>query len=804
MTRLFLALVLTAPAILLPLAFEGVSRGAAGGPVVIDFEDLPAPGLGAPGPSVTVTDQYASRGVTFNGPQALDYSKGQFPMAGFAHSGTKAIEPCYIPPTSPPPIGIGPGDTLLAFPAQQACPTLSMSFASPQVRVKVWVGDTSGLGQAQTVVLQGFDLSGKLVATGTASIGPRDGTIPIQTPIEATASTETITRATVGFPPGQSDSNLAVDDVEFERGRPAATLSLGSLDFHSAQVGSNAPPDTVTVASSGTAPLAIGNVTVGGTDAGDFAKVADGCSGTTLQPNTSCSVLVRFRPTVQGTRSATLSVADNASDSPQVAALLGSGTKQPTALAFVSPNLLVFSDPQVGGTDPPGTVTVTSSGTAPLTISTITVGGTNAGDFAKVADGCSGTTLRPNSSCSVRVLFHPTAQGARSATLSVADNASNSPQTLTLVSLGTFAPTAPAVVTTPGSLPPSGGPNVPPNSPIPEALGASRSAFVTSIRTPRQVPTSLRAITRSSLLALVLIVFITFTSQIFDSTFKANYDEIVGWFTSGRQVLDRVLRPVSKRLAGWGGLAFLAPAAAILYALLDPHFNLSKPSSQALVLGIAGSLVAITVAHELSAAAFIKSRYGDIGHLRVFPASLVAAVACVAISRLVKFEPGYLYGILAGVAFRKELAKADEGRALAVAKVTTLVLSVAAWIAWIPISERAARPGAGLAVLVADALLAAIFVTGLEALAFGLMPMSFLDGHSIKSWSTLAWAALFGLSMVGFIHILLNPNSGYLHTTSTIPLLTVVGLFAGFGLFSLCFWAYFRFRTRLTQPAEPL
>ena len=126
--------------------------------------------------------------------------------------------------------------------------------------------------------------------------------------------------------------------------------------------------------------------------------------------------------------------------------------------------------------------------------------------------------------------------------------------------------------------------------------------------------------------------------------------------------------------------------------------------------------------------------------------------------------------------------------------LATLVLSLGAWIAWLPIAEKAARPRAGLAVLVGDALLAGVFVTGLEALAFGLMPMKFLDGHSIKSWSTLAWAALFGLSMLGFVHILLNPNNRYIHTSSTVPLLTVVGLFAGFGLFSVSFWAYFRFR----------
>ena len=100
------------------------------------------------------------------------------------------------------------------------------------------------------------------MAKGTASLGPRNGPIPIQTPLDAVSSMENITRATVGLPPGQADPNLAVDDVEFERGRPGATLSPGRVDFHGVQVGSATPPGTVTVASAGTAPLAIGNVTV--------------------------------------------------------------------------------------------------------------------------------------------------------------------------------------------------------------------------------------------------------------------------------------------------------------------------------------------------------------------------------------------------------------------------------------------------------------------------------------------------------------------------------------------------------------
>ena len=41
MKRLCLVLVLTAPAILLPLALEGTAGGASGSPVVIDFETGP-------------------------------------------------------------------------------------------------------------------------------------------------------------------------------------------------------------------------------------------------------------------------------------------------------------------------------------------------------------------------------------------------------------------------------------------------------------------------------------------------------------------------------------------------------------------------------------------------------------------------------------------------------------------------------------------------------------------------------------------------------------------------------------------
>ena len=66
----------------------------------------------------------------------------------------------------------------------------------------------------------------------------------------------------------------------------------------------------------------------------DFTVVSDGCSGLTLAPGTSCDMSITFNPTASGTRTAALTVTDNAPGSPQTAPLTGtgSGTNPPLAI----------------------------------------------------------------------------------------------------------------------------------------------------------------------------------------------------------------------------------------------------------------------------------------------------------------------------------------------------------------------------------------------------------------------------------------------------------------------------------------
>ena len=183
-------------------------------------------------------------------------------------------------------------------------------------------------------------------------------------------------------------------------------------------------------------------------------------------------------------------------------------------------------------------------------------------------------------------------------------------------------------------------------------------------------------------------------------------------------------------------------------------------------------------------------RRGDPARLKVVPLSLAVAVVCVLISRVAGFQPGYLYGLLIGLAFAHELSGAEEGRMTGVA--AGLMLGTAA-VAWLALGALPAGNPAFAATALRTAL-AAVMVAGLEGVAFGLLPFRFLPGEALYGWNRALWAALLGVGAFAFLHILVNPASGYLADTSRTPLFTVVGLLLGFSLVSVAFWAWFRFR----------
>ena len=119
----------------------------------------------------------------------------------------------------------------------------------------------------------------------------------------------------------------------------------------------------------------------------------------------------------------------------------GSMSSGSTAVTL-STNSLSFPDEAPGGASPAQTVTVTNSGKAALNITSITV----AVNFQEI-DDC-GSPVAVGSHCTINATFVPITTGAFQGAITVADNASGSPQSITLAGQGVSSGPPPAATLT--------------------------------------------------------------------------------------------------------------------------------------------------------------------------------------------------------------------------------------------------------------------------------------------------------------------------------------------------------------------
>src|SRR6202034_2377568 len=187
---------------------------------------------------------------------------------------------------------------------------------------------------------------------------------------------------------------------------------------------------------SGTAPLTITNVAIGGTDAGDFSQT-NNC--TVVNAGASCTVSVKFAPPTDGSRSATLTLTDNAGSGTQTAPLTGVGT-----FLAVEPDPIAFPSQLLNQTSAPVTITLENvNPSASVTVTSVTIAGADAGDYSENST-CS--VIPANGTCTFTMTFTPAALGKRTAQLKIADNAGGSPQKVAISGFGTYVTLSPSPV----------------------------------------------------------------------------------------------------------------------------------------------------------------------------------------------------------------------------------------------------------------------------------------------------------------------------------------------------------------------
>ncbi|MFC2059405.1 SBBP repeat-containing protein, partial [Chloroflexota bacterium] len=118
----------------------------------------------------------------------------------------------------------------------------------------------------------------------------------------------------------------------------------------------------------------------------------------------------------------------------------------------VSPTSHDFGHLAIGGSSAPQTFTISNLGTADLEIGTVSVTGTDDSEFSIQNDNCSGQTVAPLGSCTVDVVFSPSAPGAKSANLTITSDDPYTPSLdISLSGTGNSPPSAPEVDVAPDS-----------------------------------------------------------------------------------------------------------------------------------------------------------------------------------------------------------------------------------------------------------------------------------------------------------------------------------------------------------------
>lgn len=227
---------------------------------------------------------------------------------------------------------------------------------------------------------------------------------------------------------------------------PVVSLSATSVGFGDVGVSTRAQGPTITLSNTGSVNLDITGWSVDGPNATEFDGRGGYCGApTTIRPSGSCAFAPAFLPVTAGAnKTATITITDNAGDSPQHITLTGNGVVP--AVSY-SPSSLTFGDQVVRSTSGASAVTFNNNGPGNFIIPCCsgpnpTFSGANPGDFSAVPSPECNNSIAPSQTCQVSVYFRPTAVGARTATLSIKDNATGSPHTVSLTGNGIPSPAA--------------------------------------------------------------------------------------------------------------------------------------------------------------------------------------------------------------------------------------------------------------------------------------------------------------------------------------------------------------------------
>ena len=136
--------------------------------------------------------------------------------------------------------------------------------------------------------------------------------------------------------------------------------------------------------------------------------------------------------------------------------------------------------------------------------------------------------------------------------------------------------------------------------------------------------------------------------------------------------------------------------------------------------------------------------------------SLVVVALAVLIARLLQFEPGIIFGLVAGLAFAITLAASRDAQVILLGSGFALAIALIGWVGYSLLAPVAdANPGQLWAVFFSE-FFSGITVEGISALPLALLPLFALDGAALFKWKKWVWAVGYVVGLAAFMLVLLT------------------------------------------------
>ena len=257
----------------------------------------------------------------------------------------------------------------------------------------------------------------------------------------------------------------------------------------------------------------------------------------------------------------------------------------------------------------------------------------------------------------------------------------------------------------------------------------------------------------------LLTLLLAIPAFLLSKVLQSRYQQWFGWMERGRigRVRKQLAEPASTGRR-WLLIAIGMILAAFIAGFVDPRFGFNGLSIR-LFLTLLATFALFNVGAWAVITLVLRRLQPDARPALTFhPASLVVVAIAVLLSRLLGFDPGIIFGLVAGTTFAIALARSKEAIVIIAGSAYAAVVALIAWILY-SVMTTGGPPTNAFLVSISE-FLGGVTLEGVSTLPIALIPLATLEGGILFAWRKWVWAVCYVIGLALFMLVLFNLPGG--------------------------------------------